>query len=433
ITLILYFYKSSREDQKLYKYYLPAFYLKIVGGVAFALIYIYYYGFGDTFLYHRGAMVLSDVLANDPGTYLSLLLSEGRNFAPDLRQYAEQIQYSGTYEEWFMVKILSPIEFISFKSYLVVTLFTSILSFWGAWKLFRVFADILKTRIFLAFFAAFLIPSVVFWGGGVLKDTVTLATLNYIIYVLYFSFFKKNFSFVALAKIVVAAYVIIGLKAYIFIALIPGLVFAFYLQFRKSIDSIVIRIIVGPILFAGLTIGAFMFLQNVATQSEKYDVEKLESRVVGFHTWHRDVGGSTYDLGEIEYTTGGVASKIPAGLNVTFFRPYVWEAGNPVVFISSLESLSFLLLFLYVLYKTNLTFFKRLSTEPILYGLFFYCLIFGFAIGFTSYNFGALIRYKIPIFALSVFILFYIIDTTKVKSTDKKQLSQKPSYRGNNN
>lgn len=42
-----------------------------------------------------------------------------------------------------------------------------------------------------------------------------------------------------------------------------------------------------------------------------------------------------------------------------------------------------------------------------------YCLIFGFVVGFTSYNFGALGRYKIPIYSLFIFILLYLYQQYK--------------------
>lgn len=426
IFTVLWVYRTTRTEEY-YKYFLSGFLIKIFGGVAFALIYVYYYGFGDTFLYHQGATVMADTLTQEPGVYFRLLASgEGSSIAPELTRISSQIAYSRTYEEWFMVKLLSPINLISFNSYLVSTLFLSTLSFVGAWKLFRVFADILPQKEWYGFVAAFLVPSVVFWGSGIMKDTVTLFAINYMIYTLYFSLFKKRFSLSAFAIIAFCGYVIISLKAYILLAFLPGLSIGLYYLFANSLHSTVLKWVMGPAIFGGLIAVSFFGLSAVGDSSEKYQSSNLEYQVKGFHSWHTDVGGSSYDLGEIEYTATGVTRKIPAAWNVTFFRPYIWEARSPVVLIGALESLTFLAMFISILWYYRLRFISVLRKYPVLLGALVFTLIFGFAVGFTSYNFGALARYKIPIMSLYVFILIFLYHFRKRQQSDKTLPSDQP-------
>ncbi len=421
LFLLVYFYRNSKNEIH-YKYFIRGFLIKVFGGVVFALIYVYYYKFGDTFLYHRGATVLSQTLIDSPGDYFRLLFSENGNLPNDLSQFAESIHYSRTYEEWFMVKLLSPINLISFQSYLVSTLFMSTIAFIGSWKLFLVFRDILPSKSKLAFYAVFLVPSVVFWGGGIMKDTFTLFSINFIIYALYFSVFKKNFKPVLLLSSLILIYVVIQLKAYIVLAFLPGLFLGIYSFLKSSIQNSIIRFIAGPAIFVSLITVSYFGLSGISEGSTKYSTSNLEYQVKGFHSWHTDVGGSSYNLGEVEYSATGVITKVPAALNVTYFRPYIWEAGgNPVLLIGALESLILLFLFLLVLYKLGRKFFRVLKTSPLLYGLFIYCLIFGFAVGFTSYNFGALARYKIPVMSLFVFILLYLREKSMTMSPDKTE------------
>ncbi|MCH2233571.1 MAG: hypothetical protein MK078_04900, partial [Crocinitomicaceae bacterium] len=68
IFIGMFIYRSTKQEDH-YKYYIRGLLIKIFGGVAFALIYVYYYKFGDTFLYHRGAIVLSESLLSDPSDY----------------------------------------------------------------------------------------------------------------------------------------------------------------------------------------------------------------------------------------------------------------------------------------------------------------------------------------------------------------------------
>jgi hypothetical protein len=413
IFLVLLIYRNGKTESY-YKYFLPAFVLKVVGGLMFTTIYVYYYQFGDTFLYHRGATVLADTLINDPGSYFRLLLSENANLPLDLQDFSQSISYSRGAEEWFMVKVLSPIVLVAFNSYLVTTLFMSTIAFWGGWKLFQVLRHFVPKKSFFAFGATFLLPSVIFWGSGIMKDTFTLAGLNLIIYYLFYSIYQWRWKLSRILLIFLLAFFVFKLKGYIIIAFIPGLLFGINVVAKNRIQELVLRRVLS-LFFLGIT-GTILLVGPtfLANASAKYNLASVEGRVKGFHTWHTDVGGSTYNLGEVDYSPLGVVKKIPQALNVTFFRPYLWEASSPVVLVAAIESFLLFGLFLYLLIKLKYRIFNLIFAQPMLLTFFFYCLIAGFIVGFTSYNFGALGRYKIPVASLFVFLLLYLY--YKVKS-----------------
>ncbi|MBI3133520.1 MAG: hypothetical protein HYZ14_02485 [Bacteroidetes bacterium] len=429
---LLMIYKWSRDEEK-YRYFLLGFVIKVVAGVTYVYIFNYYYTFGDTFVYAKGGSVMAETLTHDPATYFRLLVAENDNLPPDLWQFEQRITYSRGAEEWFMVKLFSPLMLISFHSYLVSTLFMSLISFWGGWKLYLVFKDILPQRKDLAFAAVFLVPSALFWGSGVMKDTFTLAGINYVIYCLYFSLFKKKFKLSLFVGALIAATVVFLMKGYIILAFLPALLFGINEMIKVEIRNKLIKRGLGLVLL--LFTGSIIYIgpQFLQEASEKYTVESIESRIRGFHTWHTDVGGSSYNLGELEYTPTGVARKIPAALNVTFFRPYIWEARNPVVMLAAFESVALLLLCLMVFYKLGFRFMRYIREKPILYTFLIYSLIFGFVVGFTSYNFGALGRYKIPVYSIFAFILIYLnyfgnLNLEKRRYTAEKRLDEIPGF-----
>lgn len=407
ILLLLVIYRAGKKTA-LYNYFIAGFLLKVLGGLSFAFIYIFYYKFGDTFLYHQAATVLSQTLIDSPGDYFRLLMSENANLPADLSNFSKSISYSRGAEEWFMVKLLSPINFISFQSYLVTTLFMSLIAFIGSWKLFQVFNDLLPNRFKLTFLAAFLIPSTLIWGGGIMKDTFTLAGINIIIYCLYFTFYKGQINFFKYTMILIAAYVVFFLKSYVLIAFVPGLLFGVNALVKDKIQNNFLRNMLGAFLL--FITAAILYIGPIILEdaSTKYTSEALKGRVQGFHSWHTDVGGATYSLGEVDYSAIGILSKAPAALNVTFFRPYLWEVSNIVVLLASIESTILFLFFLYLIYKLRLNFIRITWKYPMLITFAIYCVIFGFVVGFTSYNFGALGRYKIPVFSLFVFILIFL-------------------------
>jgi len=422
--LCLSMYRHSRKEDY-YKFFITGFWIKILGGLAFSLIFNYYYCFGDTFLYYVGGHELAGLLTESPSDYFRMLASESGHLPADLAHYAAIIDYSDTFEEWFMVKLISPIVFISFDSYITCNLFMSFLSFLGAWKLFQVYNDILPERKLQGFIFIFCMPSVVFWGGGLMKDTVALCGLNYLIYYCYFmTTHRKNlikYSVFALIWVIV----IFKLKSYIVIAFLPGVMMYLYFHFRQKIESKLIKAMISPILFSVMLVIGYFGVISLSDKSEKYKQEELTGKISGFHSWHTDLGGSTYDLGVEDLSTASIVGAIPAALNVTFFRPYLWEADGLVVMIGALEGLTFLLLFIRMLWLCRMNFFKYLRENPFLMGMFFYILLFGFAVGFTSYNFGALARYKIPIISLFGIALMYV----SYKAAKARESENQPSRR----
>lgn len=429
IFCFLLIYKWSKNDDERYKYFLLGFVIKVFAGVSYVYIFNYYYTFGDTFVYGKGAQVMAETFVESPTTYLRLLMAEHNNLPSDLWTYKHSIVYSKSPEEWFMVKLLSPILLVSFFSYLVSTLFMSLISFWGGWKLYQVFRDILPQRPDLAFVAVFLVPSALFWGSGIMKDTFTLAGINYVIYCLYFSVFKRQFKPRLYAGALIASTLVFLLKGYIILTFLPALLFGINELIKVEIVNKMIKRGLGLVLLLITGIIFYAIPTFLQASSDKYTLDSLEGRVRGFHTWHTDVGGSTYNLGEVEYTPSGVLKKIPQALNVTFFRPYVWEARNPVVLLAAIESALLAALCLLIIYKLGFKFMRYIREKPILYTFLVYSLIFGFVVGFTSYNFGALGRYKIPVYSIFAFILIYLnyhgnLNLEKRRYTEEKELNE---------
>ncbi len=416
IYTALWFYRQSKTDDDLYKWFLKGFVIKVFGGVAFALIFVYYYKFGDSFEYWKGAVMLSNTFLDSPSDYFELLFHESStNYPGHLRQYTDPLSYSDTPEEWFMVKLISPLALITFNSYLVINLLMSFVSFWGGWKLFKVFSNILSNHNNLAFYATFLVPSMVFWGSGLMKDTLTLTGINYLIYVLYFYIIKKERKPIIIIGALIWFYMTFTLKSYIVLAFLPTIFLVLFFSFKSKIKSSIVRFVSIPIILTVFISVGFISLKSLSESSEKYSAEQLEWKVKGFHSWHTTLGGSAYNLGDVDYTPIGVLQKIPAALNVTFFRPYLWEARNPVVMLGALESLMLFILFIVVLFKTKFKPYSYLKDQHLLKALIAFILIFGFAVGFTSYNFGALGRYKMPVMSLFTFILLYIYEQRKLE------------------
>ena len=416
IIIIVNFYKNSKiEKSPEYKYFTFGLITKLFGAVVLAFIYIFYYGGGDTTEYFKGGKILSNVLFEKPIDYFRLLLTSSGDFSPDLNYINKYIWYSKSNEEWFMVKIVSIINLFSFNRYLISNIYISIIAFMGAWHMFKAFNYFFPKKYLISFISIFLLPSVIFWGSGILKDTITLSALGLFFYYFIMIFFKNKYSIINFIILFIAGYVLIKLKAYILIGFIPGLLIGVFINYKNKIKNNLVRKVLSPIFLVGVSIFGAYTLISVMAVSEEYKIDGIEKRAKGFHTWHTTLGGSTYDLGKIEYTPIGILKKVPEAVNVTFFRPYLWEVDSAVTLLSSIESLAFLLLFLYTLLKFRIRWVTTIFKNKFLTLAFVYTIFFGFAVGFTSYNFGALARYKIPVLPFFAFILLYFYSEIKAK------------------
>ena len=124
-------------------------------------------------------------------------------------------------------------------------------------------------------------------------------------------------------------------------------------------------------------------------------------------------GKNSYNIGEIENSLVGLITIAPIAIFTALFRPLFWEVGSVTMVISALENSVFLLFCIYFLINSNpFSFFKIIKSNPFLIYCFSFSLVFAFGVGIAGTNFGALVRYKIPLipfFFSSIFLVSKLI------------------------
>jgi hypothetical protein len=396
-------------------YFYPALATKIFGAIAFVLVYKFYYGGGDTFYYQLGANALCDAFYYNPAIYFKILFLKPLEYNWDTVRFTRFSYFKST-EEFSTVKIASLFAIIGFKTYMVSAWGFGLYCFLGMWKAFEAVCKLFPKPkyIFWIFVAFFLSPSSVFWGSALMKDTWTLAGVCFIFTAaLNIAFFRQKIALWA-AILILNAYMIYIIKPYILFFMLPALFIFLYISFQKSIKSVFVKILAVPFLLILFGLGGFLSINSLLSSNKLFSSEKaVMEKIEGFHVDHgRIAGGTTYSLGEVEYTRAGIVKKMPEALFVTLYRPFFWETrGSPVVLLSALESFIYFFFSVYALIKVRFYgFFSWLFQSP----LFTFCVIFtivmGASVGFVAINFGALARFKIPImpfFGLAIVQLFY--------------------------
>ena len=170
--------------------------------------------------------------------------------------------------------------------------------------------------------------------------------------------------------------------------------------------------------------GSVVAMQRLTNELGKYSLENVAqtSRITGSYIyWISGDEGSSYNLGDFSPTIGGMLSKFPLAVNVTLFRPYIWEAKKIIVLLSAIEAILFLFVTLKILFTIRVVaIWQTINRDPAIQFCIVFSLIFAFAVGISSYNFGALSRYKIPclpFYSLAMVLIYY-----KNKPLNKKLL-----------
>lgn len=257
--------------------------------------------------------------------------------------------------------------------------------------------------------------------------------LGWMTYTTFRIFVNKDFSVKNLFLLVVSFYLIAVIKIYILLAFMPALGMWLLLTYSHKIQQAGVRWMVN-ILFIGISIGGFLFFtQRFSNELNQYSLENIAQTAATTRGWISYVSdvqeGSGYDLGTFEPGAVGMLKKFPQAVIVTLFRPFLWEAKKPIMILSALEAAAFLYFTVLLFHKRGfLTTVKNVFKDPNLLFFCIYTLIFAFAVGISTGNFGTLSRYKIPcmpFFAALLIILYYNNQTVSKKVLHAKNRKRK--------
>ncbi len=416
VYTLAYRVRNKRYSQKnpLRKYYIPALSIKIFGAIFIGLVYGYYYKSGDTFYYFNQAQVLNSSFNESFAKWINLLFHIPKGSDGNYYNYISQIEWYRDPASYTVVAITAFLSIFTLNTYLPTAVLFAFISFSGVWALFRTFTSLYPNLIRPIAIAILFIPSVFVWGSGIFKDTICLFGLGWLTYGTFRFLVRKDFSVGNISLSALSFFLIAKVKLYILLGFVPALLMWIFFNYTTRIRNKSQKILV-KFIFISIVIGGFLlFMQQFAKELGKYSLEnvaKTSKTTSGYIYWISGDEGSTYSLGDFSPTIDGMLSKFPVAVNVTLFRPYIWEAKKIIVLFSSLEAILFLFLTLKILFTIGPTkIWQSISKDPTIQFCLIFSLIFAFAVGISSYNFGALSRYKIPclpFFALALILIYY--------------------------
>jgi hypothetical protein len=401
VYAVAYFIRPWVTDEVNRRYFFPALTVRIVGALAVGFIYQFYYTGGDTFAYHtHGSRPLWEEMIDSPINGVRLLFSNGE-YGPGIWDTASKIWYWNDPQSFFVIRIAAILDLLTFSSYSGTAVLFAVIAFSGGWMFFLTFYKVYPELHKWIAASVLFIPSVVFWGSGIFKDTITLAALGGATFAFHALFIQRRVTVRSILLLVISFWIVFSIKKYILLCFFPALLFWAVATYLSRIPSAMLRMSIAP---ATVVIAAFLSyyaINRVSEDDARYNVRNLAqtAQITAYdirYGWGARTGeGSGYTLGQLDGTWNSMLRLAPAAINISLYRPYLWEVENPLMLLSALEGLTLLVLTVYALWAGRWSIFRYIRRPDVLFCLSF-ALVFAFAVGVSTFNFGTLSRYKIP-------------------------------------
>lgn len=413
--------EKLNPDKSTYKIYYIAFTLKVGGGLAFALIAQYYYGFGDTLVYFDATKTFHDHIIHDP--------SNLKYFFASAEQY-ENLTDKALVGNYFIIdasalvviKFATIFSFISFNTYLNTTLFFVILSFSGMWAIFKVFITLYPDLKKQFAWGILYLPSVIFWSSGLMKDSLTIAATGWLFYSFYQYFVFKDKKLVYLLLAAVSIYLMYVIKIYIIATIGITFIVVGVLYMLLILRPLSLRITI--ISAISITLIILYSTENIISDYiSSFSLESIVDKISTFQSLYErnnTVNEGNFDIGTLNPTLSGIISKIPVAIGTVLYRPFLWESKNMIMIFSGLENFILMALSIYVIFRAGfINFFKIISKQSLIQYCLFFTLIFCMLVGLTTFNFGTMIRYKAPCMPFYTSFLILINYYTSLNKRNK--------------
>ena len=417
--VIIYYIGKNFQNKRLannpvYEYYLRGLMLKIGGGIFLVLIYTVYYQGGDTTAYFQSAVILDRLREINFSAYIEIM---SNNLNQQTYSYFTSEtawpQYFFDKQSFTVVRAANIVNYVGFNSYMLTTVVLAALTYNGIWRLFLLFTELYPKYVKQLAYSILFVPSVLFWGSGILKDTLTLMGACWFTFSFYKVFIKREKIIINAITMVLSALLILQMKPYIFIALVPGALIWFSFDKIQTITNPVVKFFIAPLIISTILGIGSLALSSISDSFGQYSsIDKIVDKAIVTQTdlkmeYNK---GNSFDIGEFDGSAGSIGRKFPLATFAGLFFPQLWQVKNPVMLLAALENSFLLVLTLMVLFKVGpRKIYTQVSKEPLLIFSVVFSIFFAFSVGLTTSNFGALVRYKIPAvpFYMSAMLILY--------------------------
>ncbi|MGZ4048543.1 MAG: hypothetical protein ACXVNN_04215 [Bacteroidia bacterium] len=460
-----------------YKAIISVFLLKIIAGIALLLIFTSYYKNSDSIAFFNDSKVMYDVLWQNPAHFFKMFTGIGSADPVLDVYYSKMSTWNASFENVLfndsrsIIRLNVLFRFFSFGNFYAHTVFMCFLSLIGLTALYKTFDKYFAGRKKILFVIIFLLPGVLFWSSGVLKEGLLFFGMGLLLYATECGF-SHTYSLKKIIIVLFSISILLFVKVYILIALAPGLISNYwigkspgkfiFLKYCTVYFCCFLLLIIISVLkpqydplkiiankqekSAAFAKGGVFLLstdyfvrvdydqKNIALLpvKENYFKIKLNS---SYDAWKinnlkdtlrikNSTDTSTYKLMysipssksviaplQLKPSFVSIIKNVPIAFYNTLAQPFDFCTRDWLRMSSSLENLFYILIILsgFICFK-----FPKENTAVILFCFSIFAFVFILA-GLTTPVVGALVRYKVPALPFMMIFIFMMTDDKKWK------------------
>ena len=395
------------------KYVSLVFVIKIIAGCCLGLIYTYYYtdrSTADTYKFFDDGKVLFHSLQQNPLHFFEMLTGINSG-SPELNVYYEKMN------AWFNIDVLfndnrtlirlnAIFDCFSFGNYYVNVVFINFISFTGLIALFKMFQTFQKNKSKELFAGVMLLPSMLFWGSGLLKDGLLLFALGMLLYSLH-KIITSSHSRTNIWGFIFCLLLLTITKLYVLIIIFPGIIAWYWSRKDVSKRKIVFKFTLSYLIYLIL---AF----NIGSAVDKYNVTDLiYFKQKNFYVIaEANKANSVIEITPVERNAWSILKNSPEAVVRVLFRPTLPEAKSALILLAAIENIIILLILLICLISYRQS---DIFRQPVFYFSVFFVLLMFTLIGLITPVMGAMVRYKVPALPFVMFVFIAVYDREKMR------------------
>lgn len=398
LACAIYLPYSKSKDLPLKKYFFIGLSIKLLAGIAVAFIYKYYYKEGDVlYTFHQGEL-LRQLLLDNPINFWKF-----PHIGTPLAQY-----YFGDFKDlnsrlMFFVKIIALVNTLTFNNLWLTSIWFSLFSFFGFWYIANVLAKLFPQTTQGIVLSFFLLPSVVFWSSGILKESLLCGAIcGGIGIFLNMYYFKRNyFQFIVFLA---CLFMIWKIKYFYLAALLPVL-FAYavvgLLHKKQEISFLKQTIIFFLILFASGFLASFI---HPSLRADYFLIGLADSYYDVIKTTDAD---NLIFLDNFQPNWLSLFRNAPTAILGSLFEPILWQTDGKNVFklLAGLENIFIYGIFIFTLFKQPFT--KKYQYTLLLLACLIYVISLAAMMAISMPSIGTLVRYKAGFLPFWVYLLSF--------------------------